>query len=80
MASISDFLIYPSFYSLVITGLLILIILILFFKNFRSISNMESNKLISLLAIIAIVIGNHGILHGLFETRSKPNLDMNTFF
>jgi hypothetical protein len=41
---------------------------------------MESSKLISLLAVIAIAIGNHGILHGLFETRSKPNLDMNIFF
>jgi hypothetical protein len=80
MASISDFLIYPSFYSLVITGLLILVIFILFFKNFCSISNMESSKLISLLAIIAVAIGNHGLLHGLFETRNKPNLDMNTFF
>ena len=80
MASMSDFLVYPSFYSLIITGLLILVIFILFFKNFKRISNMDSEKLIPMLAIIAVAIGNHGILHGLFETRSKPNFDMTTFF
>ena len=81
MATLRDFLVYPSFYSLMLTGFILLSIFILLFKNFLSILNLNSYKLISLLCVIAIAVGNHGILHGLFETREKkPNLDMNTLF
>ena len=81
MATLHDFLVYPSFYSLVITGFILLFIFILFFKNFKSIWNMKSYKIISLLCIMAVAIGNHGLLHALFETKDKkPTLDMNLFY
>jgi hypothetical protein len=42
---------------------------------------MKSYKIISLLCIMAVAIGNHGLLHALFETKDKkPNLDMNLFY
>lgn len=81
MATLRDFLVYPSFYSLILTGLILLIVFILFFKNFKSIMTIDSYRIISLLCVIAIAIGNHGILHALFETKGqKPNFDMSTLF
>jgi hypothetical protein len=75
MATLHDFLIYPSFYTLVITGFILLVIFILFLKNFRSIMEMSSYKIMSLLCVLAIAIGNHGLLQALFETTDKkPNL------
>lgn len=81
MATLRDFLVYPSFYSLILTGLILLIVFILFFKNFKSIMTIDSYRIISLLCVIAIAIGNHGILHALFETKGqKPNFDLTTLF
>jgi len=81
MATLRDFLVYPSFYSLVLTGLILLIVFVLFVKNFKSIMDIDSYRIISLLCVIAIAVGNHGILHALFETKSKkPNFDMTTLF
>ena len=81
MAALRDFLVYPSFYSLILTGLILLFVFILFFKNFKSIMSMNSYRIISVLCVIAISVGNHGILHALFETKSqKPNFDLTTLF
>lgn len=81
MAKLRDFLVYPSFYSLILTGLILLFVFILFFKNFKSIMAIDSYRIISLLCVIAIAIGNHGILHALFETKGqKPNFDLTTLF
>lgn len=81
MASLRDFLVYPSFYSLVLTGIILLIIFILLLKNFKSIIHINSYRLIVLLSTLAIAIGNHGVLHALFETKGqKPNLDLTTFY
>ena len=75
MINISEFLLYPSFYSLIITGIILVIVFILFLKTFK---NLENFKLITLLCLIAITIGVHGILHALFETKQKPNLDLSS--
>ena len=74
MINISEFLLYPSFYSLVITGIILVIVFILFVKNFK---HLDSYKMITLLCLISLTIGVHGILHALFETKQKPNLDLN---
>lgn len=79
MINISEFLLYPSFYSLVITGIIFLIVFILFVKNFKLLLHLDSYKLITLLCVISIAIGNHGLLHALFEIKQKPNLDMSYF-
>jgi len=80
MATLHDFLVYPSFYSLAINSFILFVIFILFFKNFRSICKMNSYKIISLLCVMSIAVGSHGLLHALFETKDKkPNLDMNLF-
>ena len=78
MVSFKDFLIYPSFYSLAFSGIILLIVFILFLKNYKTIVNLSIYQLISLLCVIAIAIGNHGLLHALFETRKKPNLDLSS--
>ena len=80
MTNISEYLLFPSFYSLVITGIILIVVFILFVKNFKQIWNLEIYRLISLLCVIAIALGNHGILHALFETKTKPNLDFTTLF
>lgn len=75
MINISEFLLYPSFYSLIITGVILVIVFILFLKTFK---NLDNFKMITLLCLIAITIGVHGILHALFETKQKPNLDLSS--
>ncbi len=80
MTNISEYLSFPSFYSLAITGIILLVVFILFVKNFKQIWNLEIYRLISLVCVIAIAVGNHGILHALFETKTKPNLDFTTLF
>ena len=80
MINISEFLLYPSFYSLAFSGIILLLVFVLFFKNYKTIVNLSIYQLISLLCVIAIAIGNHGLLHALFETRKKPNLDISSFF
>jgi hypothetical protein len=65
--------VFPSFYSLVITGILVILIAILVIKNFKQILNLDFYKQISMMAIIAIAVGNHGLLHALFEPN-KPTI------
>jgi phosphoglycerol transferase MdoB-like AlkP superfamily enzyme len=80
MATLRDFLEYPSFYSLVISSFILLVIFILFFKSFNTIWQMKNYKIISLLCVMSIAVGSHGLLYGLFETADKkPNLVMKLF-
>jgi uncharacterized membrane protein HdeD (DUF308 family) len=65
--------VFPSFYSLVITGILVILIAILVIRNFKQILNLDFYKQISMMAIIAIAVGNHGLLHALFEPN-KPTI------
>ena len=63
----------PSFYSLIATGLLILVIIIVVIKNFREIRNLETYKLLILLGLITIVVGVHGLLHAQLEQQYNYN-------
>ena len=67
-------LLFPSFYSLVITNILILIIAFLFIKNYKKIINMGFYKQISMLCIMTIAFGNNGLLHALFEPTKPQSL------
>ena len=62
---------FPSFYSLTATSIIILIIAILIITNFKQILKLGFYKQITMLAVIAIAVGNHGLLHALFEP-DKP--------
>lgn len=56
-------LIAPSFNSLVITGLAMLLALVVFLKHRTSFLNMDHYKQIKLLFMFTIAIGIHGLLH-----------------
>lgn len=71
--STNNVYVFPSFYSLAITGILVLLITILVIRNFKQILNLDFYKQISMLAVIAIAVGNHGLLHALFEPN-KPTI------
>ena len=64
---------YPSYYSLVVTGILIFLIALLIIINFKQILKLGFYKQISMMAVIAIAVGNHGLLHALFEP-AKPSI------
>ncbi len=53
----------PSFNSLFLTGILILLILIIFVINFNKIMTLGFYQKITLLSIITIAIGVHGLIH-----------------
>ena len=82
MLHISEFLLYPSFFSLAITGIILLFVFVLFVKNFKQLLQLDMYKFISLLCVMSVAIGNHGLLHALFEigSKPKPNLDLTTLF
>ena len=65
---------FPSFYSLTATSIIILIIAILIIMNFKQILKLGFYKQITMLSVIAIAIGNHGLLHALFEPNKPMNL------
>ena len=69
----NNVLIFPSFYSLVTTGVLLLVIFFMVIKHFNQLLQLDIYKKISLLCVIAIAIGNHGLLHALFEPN-KPHI------
>lgn len=57
----------PSFYSLVLTGLLILIAIVMMFQNWKKIDRVNA------VLLIGILIGVHGLLHLGFEAYYKYN-------
>jgi hypothetical protein len=60
---LEQYLIAPSFNSLVITGLLLLFSLVLFIQNRKEILKLGHPKLIKLVLLASIAIGIHGLLH-----------------
>lgn len=53
----------PSFYSLLITGILTLWILIIVYKSYKSLNKLTPEKLIHVIACIGLLIGVHGLIH-----------------
>lgn len=53
----------PSFGSLFITGILMLIILTMIASNFKVFMNLDFYKKIKLLSLLSIAIGVHGLIH-----------------
>ena len=56
-------LLAPSFNSLFITGLLVLIILIIVISNFKQFVRLDYYRKITILSLIAITVGVHGLIH-----------------
>jgi hypothetical protein len=66
---------YPSFYSLAVTGILMLIIVFTIITHFKDIKHLDFFKKITLLSAIGILAGTHGLLHALYEpTDNKPQI------
>jgi hypothetical protein len=53
----------PSFYSLLITGILTLWVLIIIFKNYKSLNKLRAEKSIHLIVCVGLLIGVHGLIH-----------------
>lgn len=69
-----DFFMYPSFYSLVVTGIVSLIVLVMLVANFRQLGKYQ---IMVVSCGLAILIGVHGVLHALYETEgTKPALQL----
>ena len=63
----------PSFYSLVITGIIWFVLVIIFFKNYSFFTKSRPDKMIEMISLIGLVIGVHGLLHLGFESVYKFN-------
>jgi hypothetical protein len=57
------FVLAPSFFCLVINGILLFILLLMVMFNFRSFINTDYIKLFPIIGTVAIAIGMHGMLH-----------------
>ncbi len=53
----------PSFFALVITGIISFIVLFIAFTNSTSIMKLGPNKKIAVLSLVGLTIGIHGLLH-----------------
>ncbi len=53
----------PSFYSLLLTGVIWLILVTIFVKNYSFFKNSRPDKLIEYISLIGLIIGVHGLLH-----------------
>ena len=53
----------PSFFCLVINGILLFILLLMVIFNFRSFIKTDYIKLLPIIGTVAIAIGMHGMLH-----------------
>ena len=60
---LSQILFTPSFNSLLITGLLILIIVITLITNYKQFVRLDYYRKITILSLIAITVGVHGLIH-----------------
>lgn len=58
-----NYLIPPSFNSLIITGLILFYIIIFIFLNFNTIKHLEIYKKIIILLFLSTAIGVHGLIH-----------------
>uniref|UniRef100_A0A6C0CQC0 Uncharacterized protein n=1 Tax=viral metagenome TaxID=1070528 RepID=A0A6C0CQC0_9ZZZZ len=61
---------YPSFFALGFSGIVLAIALILFAMNA---DKMKIGKIVEIIVLISLAIGIHGILHFLYETRYQFN-------
>jgi len=53
----------PSFYSLLLTGVIWFVLVIIFFKNYSFFVKSRPDKMIEIVSLIGLVIGVHGLLH-----------------
>ncbi len=53
----------PSFYALIITGVISFIVVLIILTNFTSMMKLGPNKKIAVLSLAGLVIGVHGLLH-----------------
>jgi len=76
-----NFPITPSFFSLVTTGILLLIIFYLFIKNWKPILKLNYYQKMILLTLISISVGIHGNIHlGLENSYDFNPLNLLDFF
>jgi hypothetical protein len=76
-----NFPITPSFFSLVITGIIILFIFFLLFKHWKQIIQLNYYQQMVLLSLISIAIGIHGNIHlGLENSYNFNPLNLLEFF
>lgn len=61
---------YPSFFALGFSGIVLAIALVLFAMNA---DKMNIGKIVEIVVLISVAIGIHGILHFLYETRYQFN-------
>ena len=57
------FVVAPSFFSQIGSGILLFYILFIFFTNFKTFLNLDPVKKISTIGILSISFGVHGFLH-----------------
>jgi hypothetical protein len=53
----------PSFYSLLLTGVIWFVLVMIFFKNYSFFVKSRPDKMIEMMSLIGLVIGVHGLLH-----------------
>ncbi len=63
----------PSFYSLPITGILILIVFIIIITKYNDFSKINLTDYLIVLLLLSISIGIHGLLHLGLEVRYNFN-------
>ena len=59
----SLYVLAPSFFCLVVNGILLFILLLMVIFNFRSFIKTDYIKLLPIIGTVAIAIGMHGMLH-----------------
>jgi hypothetical protein len=63
MYNMHPMLTIPSFYSLLLTGVIWFVLVVIFFKNYSFFVKSRPDKMIEIVSLIGLVIGVHGLLH-----------------
>ena len=53
----------PSFYSLLLTGVIWFVLVVIFVRNYSFFKKSRPDKMIEMVFLIGLVIGVHGLLH-----------------
>jgi hypothetical protein len=53
----------PSFYSLLLTGVIWFVLVVIFVRNYSFFKKSRPDKMIEMVSLIGLVIGVHGLLH-----------------
>lgn len=53
----------PSFYSLLLTGVIWFVLVVIFIRNYSFFKKSRPDKMIEMVSLIGLVIGVHGLLH-----------------